>query len=91
MRKRAKCAKGEKGKTSEMACDMITFSAVRNTVFPFAREAEVICAFSAYVVNAQVIVKGLWIREGLYAVSPLTLVRRGGVWGERIAKGTRVG
>jgi hypothetical protein len=46
-----------------MAGDMITFSAVGNTIFPLARETEIIRALSAYVVNAQMIVKNLWIRE----------------------------
>jgi hypothetical protein len=76
-------------KTSEMASDMIAFGTDSDTVFPSAREAEVICALPAYVINAQMIIKRLWVRKGSSTVDPLTLMRRGGVGGESVARRAR--
>lgn len=69
-----------------MACDMISFCTSSSAVFPLASEAEVVCALSAYVVIAEMIVEGLWVDKRELTVEPLTrmsVVVVVGLWGSR--------
>ena len=58
-----------------MTSDVIAFGARRDTISPFTREAEVICAPPAYVIGAEMIVKSFWVGEGFSTFGPLTVVR----------------
>lgn len=48
---------------SKMTCNVITFGTGSSTILPFASETKIICALSADVVIAEMIVKNLWISE----------------------------
>lgn len=48
---------------SKMTCYVITFSTGSSTILPFASETQIVCALSADVVVAEMIIEDLWISE----------------------------
>lgn len=59
---------------SKMACDVITFGTGGSTVLPFASETKIICALSADMVVAEMIIEDLWISEADRTIDPLAVV-----------------
>jgi hypothetical protein len=57
--------------TSEMTSDMVALGTGRATVLPLASETEVVCALSADVVVAEMVVEHLCVFEALGTLFPL--------------------
>ena len=60
------------GLTAKMTCDVISLCTSGATVLPLASETEIVCALPADVDAAEVVVEGLWVREGLRTLEPKT-------------------
>lgn len=59
-----------KGRTSEMARDVVAFCAAGAAVSPLASETEIVCRLSADVFVAEMVVEQLWVGESVGAAVP---------------------
>lgn len=60
-----------------MTCDVVSFCTGGATILPLAGKTKIVGALPANVDAAEVVVEGLWVREGLGALEPETDV----LWG----------
>jgi len=64
----------ERSVDSQMASDMIAFSAGRATILPLASQTQVAGTLPTNVVVAQMVVERFWVGQDLVAFYPLALV-----------------
>lgn len=68
--------------TAKMTCNVVTLCAGCSAVLPFAGEAEIVCAFPADVVVAEMMIESLGVEISSRAVLPETVVGCCGIWVE---------